>query len=392
MFDDGDINDLEVTTMLISSRIVTIFMWLLLDWLVVDHIPTGDVAHFQVNDLNNKPSFLQSFTAWDASHYLSIARYGYTSDQSYVFLPVFPFTMSLVRFVLHPFLSTFLSSEEMLVVSGLLLSNFAFVLSGLVLKRLCDHFNFSSISTRLSILFFAFNPASVFFSAIYTESLYSLFTFLGVYFHERAQLGLSSISLLTASGIRSNGWMNVIAVLFHAFLQGKSCYFFQYVPAISSILPFLCWNIMTYEWIMAEDLGSVSALSPFVYGYLQEKYWGVGFMKQYQLRQFPNFLIALPTIYFVYTYVLNTSTRDGENFSFCLRYRYHLVGVVILVLVFAHVQIMARVVFSSCPIVYLCLPPHFTGKLWNNLKFCVCYFVVFFISGIALHCNNYPWT
>ena len=43
---------------------------------------------------------------------------------------------------------------------------------------------------------------------------------------------------------------------------------------------------------------------PMPYGYIQDKYWNVGFLRYFELRQIPNFIIAAPVIYLVLSHSL----------------------------------------------------------------------------------------
>ena len=58
--------------------------------------------------------------------------------------------------------------------------------------------------TDLALLLFCFNPASVFFTTAYTESLYTAFSFLGLWLLPGKHWGAVS-AFLAASATRSNG-------------------------------------------------------------------------------------------------------------------------------------------------------------------------------------------
>lgn len=423
------LSSLEVLAIALGSRVLVFFLWCVLDWFLLDHQPSGDVAQFDLGGGSCAAAgrdddeqcfhceLLRSFTRWDAAHYLKISQEGYIAEQSFVFLPIFPMTIRYIAILLRACtsLEDLFTSEQILVISGVVVSNVSFVLSALVLMRICDDiFNLPSRVTRISILLFSFNPASVFFSAIYTESMYSLFNFLGIYCYEKKSLPASCFSFAIASGIRSNGWMNVIPIFIDIFGRTtiiKELDWSKLGALFCSIVPFILWNIFAYFQMCSSEKNSSSPLSilssycfngitplisPYVYGYLQQKYWNVGFLKQYQFRQLPNFLIASPTIWYCLAFMNKKFTVHGDTYSLYAKYRIHMLSIVILVALFAHIQIIARVVYSSCPIIYIC----FARELVDASKvsatafqiLCVMYFALYFFVGIGLHANFYPWT
>jgi len=77
------------------SRIITVLLMILSDALLSDHEPGDDVAKFGTNQDN---SLLKTFVKWDAAHYLNIAKNGYETEQSFVFLPVYPYA---IRFLVR---------------------------------------------------------------------------------------------------------------------------------------------------------------------------------------------------------------------------------------------------------------------------------------------------
>lgn len=73
------------------------------------------------------------------------------------------------------------------------------------------------------------------------------------------------------------------AIMFMPFV------WFQY----SAYLAF-CTAVSSAPWC--------SNLPPLIYGYVQEKYWNVGFLRYWTLQQLPNFIIAMPPLAALLTY------------------------------------------------------------------------------------------
>lgn len=110
-----------------------------------------------------------------------IAEKGYSFEQQHAFFPLLPGLMRLVDQVLLAPLTSFLfSPRTRLLLAGVLISNLSFVLAVVALWRLTLLQGASPSLAHASALLFAFNPASIFFSSLYTESLFTALTFAGL--------------------------------------------------------------------------------------------------------------------------------------------------------------------------------------------------------------------
>eukprot|EP01038_Epipyxis_sp_PR26KG_P006949 gene6949-9503_t len=125
----------------ISSRLLALILCFLFDYILDDHTPSGVMVSI------NTSSYLKAFTRWDAVHYLTIAKNGYTEEFQYAFLPLYPAALySLTRVssnfitMIYPghHLTTPLMSIESMIILGLLLNNTLFVINSYLLKLLFE--------------------------------------------------------------------------------------------------------------------------------------------------------------------------------------------------------------------------------------------------------------
>jgi GPI mannosyltransferase 2 len=377
------------------SRLITLLLWYVSDQLIPDHNASG-VSHFSTS-LEN--SVFNSFVKWDAAHYLTISKYGYTTEQSFAFFPIFPYSIRYTEFLLRPILIQFCTYDERLVFAGLTISNLLFVGNVLVFEIWCKQLFYSPRLTRLAIVLFCFNPASVFFSAIYTESIYCFFNLIGIVCLNRSNYSVAALALFLASGIRSNGILNAIPIMID-ILYDQRYLSFKLVVLVFIVLPAFLWNFVIAARICSDDSvydHPCTNYLPNMYGYIQQKYWNVGFLRQYEFRQLPNFLLASPVIIYSVYFIGQVYSRIRTPMD--IKYASHLLGVILLGTLFAHVQICTRMIFSSCPIVFLFFSSLFDDsdketlhKFRPNIWLLNTYFLGFYSIGIFLHSNFYPWT
>ena len=288
---------------------------------------------------------LHGLKRWDAIHFLHIAQHGYVFEHSAAFFPLYPLLIRLVATRL------FNSADPRVYLLSSVLLNFIFFnaacvyLHALTLKL----FKRSSRMATLTCLLFCLNPANIFFTAPYSESLYSMLTFAGLYHTFSGSVYRSLIPFGLACLCRSNGTLNVgylvhllvrdylntfnikpnqsnMSILTQIFKESMgnirrllalsarlflaimtmtmSFAAYQYYIYIqfcggthSNRIPV---EIVEYGRLKGYKLASEGSFEwcqyrlPVSYGYVQAHYWHVGFMTYWTLRQLPNFLLALP--------------------------------------------------------------------------------------------------
>lgn len=272
----------------ISSRLLVILLQLASNFILDDHNADAyrNKYHQSFTNYNQTLDLLpnayrylfkciEGLTKWDSQYFLEISKDGYVSEQHLAFLPFFPMVISFSRHVIFgharlsfehflPFYSiasTADSSRTSVIdlqtyiqsaLIGVAVNNFIlmpiaciflFALTKLV-KRNDEHY------ARSVAWWFCYNPASIFFSSCYSESLFASLTFIAMFIIEfRSQKFLSKypndnnkqersgfvplhhlnrliyiilpalIPLALSSATRSNGLVNVGFIIFHFLIK-----------------------------------------------------------------------------------------------------------------------------------------------------------------------------
>lgn len=148
----------------------------------------------------------------DSEHYLKIALNGYSFQGEEVnFFPAYPFFIRLLA----------LGHASLMAWSGLFISIFAFVLATLLLWYQVRVDFDESVAWNTVITLSVF-PTSLFFSAIYTESLFLLFSVLVYWFSVRKQYVLAGLFVSAASLTRINGLLLVVIPMVEILLDRSS--------------------------------------------------------------------------------------------------------------------------------------------------------------------------
>jgi len=201
----------------------------------------------------------------------------------------------------------------------MLISNFFFIFSTIFMYRISIYFLKDKKLSKISTLLYSINPASIFLSCVYTESSFVLFSLMGFYFLfvKKNQI-LPPIFFSISTGIRSNGIIlsgffifnflkktkYTIVIEFQFFFlltkfeKKKNEFILMIVKCIITIFPFIMFQFFGYILYCSSETKRewCSLFYPNLYGFVQKEYWKVGFLKYYELKQIPNFLLASPIV------------------------------------------------------------------------------------------------
>ncbi|XP_009762374.1 uncharacterized protein [Nicotiana sylvestris] len=259
-------------------------------------------------------SAIEDSIAWDSVYFVRIAQCGYEYEQTYAFLPLLPICISLLSGTVFAPLIPFIGQRAVLGLSGYVLNNFAFVLAAFYLYRLSVIIlKDSEVALRASILF-CLNPASIFYSSIYTESMYALCSIGGLYFLMRGSNNFATIWLALSGFARSNGVLNAGYICFQtmhrsyeaAFVKKHACAALLVLisgalRSLFIVFPFIAFQAYGYFNMCVGGTSDemrpwCKARLPLLYNYIQSHYWGVGFLRYFQVKQIPNFVLASPIL------------------------------------------------------------------------------------------------
>lgn len=288
-------------------------------------------------------SLLQGLTRWDAQYFIHISKFGYTYENTLAFYPFFPM---LVRFAYLALRNVFffLNIDSVVVLSGVAINIYCFAKAATTLYDLTTSVTKSPKLAYKAAMLFCINPASIFFSALYTESLFSYLTFstmLASFGNNFLVFLPLSLSMITRSnGITNIGfpifyWLQDFSLL-NGFFGNKSrgkkygvissvtSLFRLSAIMVLSFVPLVALQVYNYVEFCKLELNETTlpvhvvhyaienqlllARSknhppwcyyniPLSYSYVQNKYWDVGFFSYYRIKQIPNFLLALPIIF-----------------------------------------------------------------------------------------------
>ncbi|GAU45013.1 hypothetical protein TSUD_94480 [Trifolium subterraneum] len=291
-------------------------------------------------------SAIENGIVWDSVYFIRTAQCGYEYEQSYAFLPFLPLSIS---FLTPSILSSFLPQRSLFALSAYIINNLAFVLAALYFYRLSIAIlKDPDIALRATVLF-CFNPASIFYSSIYSESLYAVLSLGGLYYFVSGKNNLAVLLLALSGCARSNGVLNAGYICFqtmhrgyHALFQNKNVPVRLWMPVILRMegaggLGLGC-DILALQIAVVGALRSICISAPFVafqaYGYYnmcvgrfpdETRPWCnaripllynyiQSFLRYFQLKQLPNFLLASPILSLAFYSVVHYAKSRPQIF------------------------------------------------------------------------------
>jgi phosphatidylinositol glycan class V len=419
----------NITKLAIFSRLFVILLQICSNHLIEDH----DAGVFRSpQDPLLKPKkcdkivdfLLDGLRRWDAEYFLHISEHGYTYENTLAFFPLYPLCIKMIRYcVVYVF--PFLSIRALSLLIGVTLNIIFFAKAANVLFELGKKVLRDQRKAEIATVLFCFNPASIFFTAPYSESLYSFLSFsLMLKCLEDINSVLIVIPLSLSILSRSNGLINIGFVVYYGlkkmFIQNTVLSFITIFLKTISILIIIAFHyglMQVYNYYLycfqknfhlpdfiknfAIDNDLVLAGNktegaspwcsynlPISYSYVQEHYWNVGYLNYYEIKQIPNFLLAFPIIFIIfynsfkyfmraqsYCYRLGifnlkhsvlrkVSIADQNLFVFVV----HAIALSVFCILFIHIQVTTRLIASANPVIYWFCADYFMGILQANKK------------------------
>lgn len=145
----------------------------------------------------SKNLLLAVWGRWDAVHYIDIATIGYHGTDM-AFFPLYPLLIAALGSALGNHL-----------IAGLIISNAALFFALLFLYKLVEH-EFDRGVARRAIFYISIFPTAVFFSAVYTESLFLMLTVASFYYMRERRFWLAGVIGFFAAMTRVEGVLLVV--------------------------------------------------------------------------------------------------------------------------------------------------------------------------------------
>jgi hypothetical protein len=154
--------------------------------------------------------FAEIFAAWDSGWYFDIARRGYyfnpSGQSSIAFFPLYPMLMRAVA-------APFGGSERAIWIAGIAISMAAFVAALLVLHAFSQRVLGDREAARRAVLYIAVFPFSLFFTRVYTESLFFLLSAVAIASAYDRRWWRAGAAGALAALTRSNGILVMLPLL-----------------------------------------------------------------------------------------------------------------------------------------------------------------------------------
>lgn len=445
----------------VLSRLFILFLSAAFNFIIPDHDADAfkspqDPSDKEWSSFDDFVKYLfGGLVRWDGQYFIHIALYGYTYENCLAFFPLYPMCIRVLAGCLHYPLEGFISHYSVFVLSSVIVNFIIFILSASVLHRLSLQVLRNEQLAYKAAILYCVNPASIFFVAPYSETLFACLTFYGM-----LKCGSGSTKTLSmgcglpfglAAVQRSNGILN-LGFIFHEKLK----LFFKFVmpdtmakarcvdsflltpllliepfiylisiigEILLSVTPFVMFQGYGYykfcivsnhnlpdfivSYAEANDLrlpGTASVKTildhkehwcnsnvPLAYSYIQDHYWNVGFLRYYQWKQIPNFLLAVPVVWIILTHAYRfakqhprvcytlglwedlsfTDTKVTEKMRAQMKqnkikfppgmfvYVVHVVFLTVFCILCIHVQVTTRMIASASPILYWFTAYHF---------------------------------
>ncbi|MFN8770615.1 MAG: hypothetical protein ACK5Z5_03730 [Neisseriaceae bacterium] len=178
--------------------------------------------------ISKRADFFGAMCKWDCKWYLTIIHDGYDSHVRH-YPKVWKGLANWAFFPLYPYIVKFISSifASNAVITGIIL-NQAFIFVAMLVFYKYLKLRFDEVNSRFGVILLAFSPFSVYFSSLYTESLFLLLSLSAFYFIKTRRNFLSAICGGLLSATRPVGIMFGVVYFFSQLRKGITPKFILY--------------------------------------------------------------------------------------------------------------------------------------------------------------------
>ena len=237
----------KLSHQVILIRGVLFFLQILTSYIIPPYDTSAREA-YQTSDLPLDSIPFLGHGNWDAVYFNYLARNGYDYENFGAFFPLYPTILAVLSTVLHLPLQLLMSYDSCIVLTSILLNNTLFYINSLLLFKLATLVGLTEQQSYRAALLYSLNPANIFMSVGYSESLFSLFVILGLILRE-SDSQWYFLSFCLAAGVRSNGAALVFFILYdhitcmmnanQVLIVNLIC---MLVQSCTCVAPFVCFQ------------------------------------------------------------------------------------------------------------------------------------------------------
>jgi hypothetical protein len=167
----------------------------------------GRIAQVNEHVTPNVHPFINMWTRWDSLWYIEIAKNGYRfgpdAPPTTSFFPFYPMCMRLV----HHY--TKLPHDAGWALSGIIVSNLALI-AALCYLVLLIRLDFDETIASRAVFYMSIFPVTLFFSAVYTESLFLLIVVAAFYYARKGRWLLAGLIGVAGAICRAPGFLLIV--------------------------------------------------------------------------------------------------------------------------------------------------------------------------------------
>ncbi len=201
--------------------------------------------------------FIDVWHRWDAGFFTKIALIGYGWQAGYhtadaAFMPLYPMLINWpLRFIPN-------ATRADATVVGVAISNVCLLAALFVFDALQQLDEVPPRRRRLASWLFLLAPATIFFSAVYTESLFFFLSLMSIYLARRGSWIIAGLIGFLAGMTRVTGWVLIFPLAWEVWQQRDRSLARSAARGVLAVLPALAFPI--YAFAVGIALGNPKAL------------------------------------------------------------------------------------------------------------------------------------